>query len=191
MEKETDNFSPTKTKFWSIRWNLYVLKLNWGIWKKSWTNKRNIVEVQLCTTKRTNTKLRCYKLTNLTVFTALFEDVLVGCTDAVLPNTLLRNQTVNVLKSEENTRQLYDDNLRLLRSLVLQLRGSRKLLQQTPKMFTIFISRDDGCKPNQFEGVDLKDLPNVEDLLQLKIFPQEIDIVDGKSKGELARRSQQ
>ena len=51
-----------------------------------------------------NTKWRSSKLTNLTVFAALLKDVPKGCKDAVLPEPLLRNGTINYFTFEENTR---------------------------------------------------------------------------------------
>ena len=74
-----------------------------------------------------NTKGRFYKLINLTVFTALLEDVPMGCNDAVLVEPLLRNGTINCLTFEENTRQPYIDNLCLFRALALHLRENQRL----------------------------------------------------------------
>ena len=47
----------------------------------------------------------------------------------------------------------------------------------------------DGMSPKRFHGVHMNDIPTVEDLLTLNILLYEIDIVDGKIFGELARRS--
>ena len=77
----------------------------------------NITDViESCSRERMNTMWRFYKLTNLTVFAALLQDVPMGCKDAVLPEPLLRNATINCLKYEENTRQPYNDNLCLFRA---------------------------------------------------------------------------
>ena len=53
--------------------------------------------VDLRTRERANTKLKFYKLTNLTVFAALLKDVPMGCKDSVLPESLLKIQNVNCL----------------------------------------------------------------------------------------------
>ena len=45
--------------------------------------------------------------------------------------------------------------------------------------------------PNQCKGIRMNDNPIVEDLLTLNILLYDIDIVDGKNFGELARRSVQ
>ena len=49
----------------------------------------------------------------------------------------------------------------------------------------------DGLSTDQFQGVHMKDIPIVEDLLTLNIILYDIDIVEGNIVGELARRSVQ
>ena len=66
-------------------------------------NKTDII--QSCSRETMNTKWRFYKLTNLTVFAASHKDVPIGCKNAVLPEPLLRNGTIDCLTYEENTRQ--------------------------------------------------------------------------------------
>ena len=47
----------------------------------------------------------------------------------------------------------------------------------------------DGLSPSQFQGIHMNDFPIVKDLLTLfNILLYDIDIVDGNSIGELARR---
>ena len=46
--------------------------------------------VDICTRERANTKLKFYKLTNLTIFAPLLKDVPMGCKDTVLPEPLLK-----------------------------------------------------------------------------------------------------
>ena len=62
--------------------------------------------VDLCTRERANTKWRIYKRANLTNFAALLKDIPKGCKDSVLPEPLLKNQTVNCLTFEKNTRKI-------------------------------------------------------------------------------------
>ena len=57
--------------------------------------------VDLCTRERANTKWKFHKLTNLTVFAALLEDVPMGCEDYALPEPLLKSQNVNCLTFEK------------------------------------------------------------------------------------------
>ena len=66
-------------------------------------NKSEVIES--CSRERLNTKRRFYKLTNLTVFAALLKGVPMGCKNAVLPEPLFKNHTIDCLTFEENTRQ--------------------------------------------------------------------------------------
>ena len=156
---------------------------------KDLVNKTDVIES--CSRKRMNTKWRFYKLTNLTVFAALLKDVPMGCKNAVLPEPLLRNGTINCLTYEENTRQPYNDNLCLFRALALHLHGTQRLEEETSKLFNLFINKMDGLSADQFQGVHMNDIPIVEDLLTLNILLYDLDIVDGKIVGELARQSVQ
>ena len=90
---------------------------------------------------------------------------------------------------EENTRQPYNDNLCLFRALALPLHGNQRLEEETAKIFNSFINKMDGLSRNQFKGVHMNDIPIIEDLLTPNILLYDIDIVDGKIIGELARRS--
>ena len=56
--------------------------------------------IELCTHEKSNTKWRFFKLTNLTIFAALLRDIPMGCKDAILPESLLKNHTVNCLTYE-------------------------------------------------------------------------------------------
>ena len=115
----------------------------------------------------------------------------MGCKDALLPEPLLRNGTINCLTFEENTRQPYNDNLCLFRAPALHLHGTQRLEEETSKKFILFINKLDGLSADKFRGVHMNDIPCVEDLLTLKIVLYDIDIVDGNIIGELARRSLQ
>ena len=75
---------------------------------KDFLNKTDVIES--CSRERMNTKWRFYKLTNLIIFAALLKDVPMGCKNAVLPEPLLKNHTINSLTFEENTRQPHNDN---------------------------------------------------------------------------------
>ena len=126
-----------------------------------------------------NRKWRFYKLTNLTVLSALLKGVTMGCKNAVLPKPLLRKGTINCLTYEKNTRQPYNDNLCLFRALALHLHGTQRLEEETSKLFILFTNKMEGLSPNQFQGVHLNDIPIVEDLLTLNILLYDIGIVDG------------
>ena len=57
------------------------------------------------------------------------------------------------------------------------------------KIINLFFDNSEEGDVSNVQGVHLKDIPKVEDLLQLKIFLYDIDFVDGKLIGELCRRS--
>ena len=116
---------------------------------KDFLNKTDVIES--CSRERMNRNWRLYKLTNLTVVAALLKGVPMGCQDAVLPGTLLRNGTINCLTFEENTRQPYNDNLCLFRALALHLHGNQRLEKETSKLFNFFINKMDGLSPDQFQ----------------------------------------
>ena len=113
----------------------------------------------------------------------------MGCEDTVLPEPLLRNGIVNCLSFEKNTLQPYKDNLCLFRALALHLHGNKKLEEDTSKTFIFFLNNSREKDPSKFQGVQMTDIPKVKDLLQLNIFPYDIDFVDGELIGELCRRS--
>ena len=145
--------------------------------------------VDLCTRERANTKWKFYKLTNLTVFSALVKDVPMGCKDCVLPEPLLKNQNVNCLTSGKNTRKPYSENLCLFRAVALHLFGNLSLEEETSKFFNLFLNNCGEADSSKFQGVHMTDIPKVEEMLQLNFFLYDIDFVDGELIGELARRS--
>ena len=106
---------------------------------KNIVNQTDVIES--CTRERMNTKWKFYKLTNLTVFAALLKDIPMGCRDAVLPDPLLKNHSVNCLTFEQNTRQPYNDNLCLFRALALHLHGNEKLEEETCKLFNCYLEK--------------------------------------------------
>ena len=133
--------------------------------------------------------VKSLKLTNLTIFAALFKDVPIGCKDTVLLEPLSRNCNVNCLTFEKNRLQSYNNNLCLFRALALHLHGNKKLEEETSKNFNLLLKNGEERELQKFQGVHLNDIPKVEDLLQLSIFLYDIDFVDGELIGELCRRS--
>ena len=156
---------------------------------KDFLNKTDVIES--CSPERMNTKWRSYKLTNLTLVAPLLKNLPMGCKNAVLPELLLKKQTINCLKIEENTKQPYNDNLCLFRALALPLHRNQQLEEETSKLFNLFMKKLDGRNPNRFQGVHMNDIPTVEDLLTLNLVLYDIDIEDSNIIEELARRSVQ
>ena len=95
---------------------------------KDFLNQTDVIES--CSRERTTTMSKFNKLTNLTVISALLKDVPMGRKDAVLPEPLLKNHTINCLTFEESTRQPYNDNLCLICALALYLHGTQRLEQK-------------------------------------------------------------
>ena len=160
---------------------------NYIINLKEKLQKKDIVD--LSTRERANTKWKFYKLTNLTVFVALLKDVPIDCKDSVLPEPLLKNQNLNCLTYEQNTKKPYKDNLCLFRALALHLHGIERLEEETSKLFKFFLNNCGEAHPSKFQGVHMTDIPKVEEQLQLNIFLYDIDFVKRELIGELARRS--
>ena len=137
-----------------------------------------------------NTKWRFYRLTNLTVFVALLKDLPMGCKNAVLAESLLKNHTINCLTFEEKTRQPYNDNLCIFRAPAVHMHGNQRL-EETSKLFSLFINKMDRLSADQFHGIHMNDVPMVEGLLNLNILLYDMNIVDGNIVKEIARRSLQ
>ena len=113
----------------------------------------------------------------------------MGCKDAVLPEPLLKNHTVNCLTYEQNTKKPYKDNLFLFRALALHLHGNERLEEETSKLFNLFLINSTNPDPSKFQGVCMDDIPSVEDIVGINIFIYDIDLIDGAMVGELARGS--
>ena len=145
--------------------------------------------IESCTKERSNTKYRFFKLTNLTKFAALFWDIPMGCKDAVLPESLLRNPSINCLTYEQNTKKTYKDNLCLFGALALHLHENQRLGEETSKLFNLFLVNSTNPDPSNFQGVCMDDIPSVEDIEGINDFIYDVDLIDGAMVGELARRS--
>ena len=98
--------------------------------------------IESCTKERSNTKWRFFKLTNLTIFAALLRDIPMGCKDAVLPESLSKNNTVNCLtfeKIQENlTMTIFVSSEHLL-STCMETRDSRKKHQSYSISFLLTV----------------------------------------------------
>ena len=145
--------------------------------------------IESCTKERYNRKWRFFKLTNLTIFAAILRDIPTVCKDAILPESLLKNHTVNCLTYEQNTKKAYKDNLCLFRALALHLHGNERLEEKTSKLFNLFLNTGTNPGTSKFQGVYMDDIPSVEDIVGINFFIYDFDIIDGTKIGELARRS--
>ena len=161
-------------------------------WTTREQTKREIAELGYCWflyKERANTKWKFYKLTSLTIFAALLEDVPMGCKASVLPEPLLKNRNVKCLTFEKNTTEPYKDNFCLFRAFALHLVGNERLEEETSKILNNFLSNCGEWDPSKFQGVHMTIILKVKEMLQLNIFLYDIDFVHGGLIGELARRS--
>ena len=98
--------------------------------------------IESCTKERSNTKCRFFKLTNLAFFAALLRDIPMGCKDAILPEYLLRNSTVNCLTYKQNTKDhtktIFASSEHLL-STCMEMRDSRKKHQSYSISFCLTV----------------------------------------------------
>ena len=145
--------------------------------------------IESCTKERSNTKWRFFKLTNLAIFAALIRDIPMGCKDAVLPESLHRNRSINCLTYEQNTKKPYKDNLCLFRAFALHLHGNERLEEETSKLFNLFLANCTNPDPSKIQGVCMDDIPSVEDIVGINIFIYDIDLIDGAMVVQHARRS--
>ena len=125
----------------------------------------------------------------MTVFAALLKDIPIGCKDAVLPESLLRNPSINCLTYEQNTKKTCKDNFCLFRALALHLHGNERLEEERSKLFNLFLNNSTNPDPSKFQGVCMDDIPSVEDIVGINILIYDIDLTDGAMVGKLARRS--
>ena len=182
--KCVDTFTLTRTILLWKDLNLCARrhKLIWLTWKRECRKLILLIFVP-------DTKWKFYKLTNLTLFASLLKDVPMVCKDTVLAEPLLKNQNVNCLTFERNTRQPYINNLCLFWALALHLYRKENLEEETSKIFKLFLNNSEKGDVWNFQGVHFNDISKVEDLLQLNIFLYDIDFADGELIGELCRRS--
>ena len=124
--------------------------------------------IESCTKERSNTKWRFFKLTNLTKYAAILKYIPMGCIDAVLPESLLKNRTGNCLTYEQNTKKPYKDNLCLFRALAFHLHGNERLEEETSESFNLFFINSTNPDPSKFQGVCMDDIPSVEDIVGIK-----------------------
>ena len=103
----------------------------------------------------------------------------MGCRVTVLPESLLKNHTVNCLTYGQNTKKPYKDNLCLFRALALQLHGIERLEEETSKLFNHFHIKNTNPDPSKSQGVCMDDNPSVEDIVGMFFFLFDIELIGG------------
>ena len=92
----------------------------------------------------------------------------MGCKDAVLPESLLRDPSINCLIYEQNTKKTYKDNLCLFRAPALHLHGNERPEEETSKLFNLFLINSTNPDPSNFQGVCRDDIPSVEHIVGIR-----------------------
>ena len=113
----------------------------------------------------------------------------MGCKDRKLPKPLTKLNSVNCQTFPKITKKTYNDNLCLLRALVLHLQGKEGLEEEPSKEVYLYLEKIGRTVPAGFQNFWMNQFPSVRDLVQENIFLHDIDFVDGVTIGELARRS--
>ena len=143
--------------------------------------------VETCAQERKNTKWRFALTTIVTIFCALLKTIPMGCIDAVLPEQLLTQWSVNCLVSN-GYGDTYKDYLCLFRAKAVHLYGSLELETKVKYLFSAFL-HESGHDAINLRGVSIDHLVFIEKAIKHNIFIYNIDIVDGDFVSELARRS--
>ena len=91
-----------------------------------------------CTKQGAKTRLNFYTHKNVTVSAAPHRKVSMAREDAVLPEPLTKNLTVNCLTRKEGTTKPYSDKFCLFRAHILYLHGNGRLEEETSEVFNFF-----------------------------------------------------
>ena len=151
-------------------------------------NLRKTDVIESCTKERNNKNWRFFKQANLTIFVAPLIDIPMACRDAVLSESF---QTIiqSIVLLTSRTPKNHKDNLCLFRALALHLHGNEGLEEETSEFFNLFHINSTNPDPLMFQGICMVDIPSAEDIVGIKIFIYDIDLIDGAMVGELPRRS--
>ena len=69
------------------------------------------------------------------------------------------------------------------------LHNNERTEEKSFYIFNLFLKKNAGTDPANYCGVCMEDIAAKDDIVQVDIFLYNIDIVDGSTIGELARRS--
>ena len=67
--------------------------------------------------------------------------------------------------------------------------NDERLEEETSKLVNLFLINSTKPDPSKFQGVCMDNISSVEDIVRIKFFIFDIDLIDGAMVGELARRS--
>ena len=106
--------------------------------------------------------------------------------DAILPEPLIESPSVKCFAFEQSTRKQKKDSLCLFKALALQLQTSGRLEEKTCKIFGVIMETSSGTDTGNIQ-IDFREENSVlENILPVKIFLYENDIVDNEVIAEFA-----
>ena len=143
--------------------------------------------VETCAQERTNTNWRYALTTNVKIFCALLNNIPIGCSDALIPEQLLRRSDVICVVTHEHG-ETHKDYICLIRAVAVHLCGSAELEANAAKLFIDFL-HEYSHEAINFRGVSMDQLVFVENAIKHNNFIYDINIEEGDFVGELARRS--
>ena len=129
---------------------------------------KNLNILEHLTKRRPNTRKVFHSVTNVMFYVNRTEYVLGTAED--LPGHVKKKRCIITLIRDSSTgKDLYEDNKCLFRCLALQFGASQNSLEKTSKNLLRQWCEHKNLNPEQFKGVQLKDIPQVEDLFKVNI----------------------
>ena len=140
--------------------------------------------------QRPNTKWVVVMVTNMTVFINKLPDHPIGCPNLNLPEYIKNNKFILGMDKHMKRHIPYNDQLCFFRCVAVQqgvsYKESQKHLEDAVRhLFDQLI----GGNPAQFDGVNLKDIPELEKKLEMCINVYQLVERDGIVVAELVQRS--
>ena len=139
---------------------------------------------------RNDTKWKVYTLTNVSFFLYHMKDFPLGCGTVNLPDILLKNKEVMCLLRDRNSRNLFNDNLCMIRALAYELFGQIEYVERTMEVFSKFL-RYTNQEPDGFPGVAFDQIPILEKILSVNVQVYSVYFDNHRQLlGELCHRSE-
>ena len=148
----------------------------------------NLNIVELRTRERSSTKWKLLFTSNVTFYAALLKSVPVGCKYILLPPNLIKRSDVNCLTYTSNKERSID-NFCLLMAVCMHKTRSKRLEEETKKLFNAYLTANPHLLVENCRGVGLEYLHIVKRLAEVIILVYDIEVSDGEILGEFAERS--
>ena len=136
--------------------------------------------LQWAVAQRPNSDWICELVTNATFFLNKIVQHPIGCAGVALPDYVKNNKAIVSLEKDNHRNAIYNDNMCLFRCLALHL-GREAAALYAEYMDT---------PVHDFAGVTIEDVHKVESKFTINVvIYQLVEIANGKTAGELVRRS--